>query len=527
VTPRFASRFALLGACLALFAPAAALGVTPNGRLQVIHLNVGQGDGTVLITPMGQVVLIDDGLYNNTAAPVAQLAALGVTHVDLHFASHYHADHIGAIAQIQSSGVTIDAGWDRGQSYTSATYTNYVNALGVKRHTIAKNQVFTLDVPSAHPVVIKCVEIGPAGLATSDENSKSIVLRVTYGEFDAVFAGDLTGTATGGSADVETVAGPQVGPVELYKVNHHGSRYSSNDNWLNAITPKIGVIQCGNGNSYGHPTADALGRLHAHGVRTYWTQTGAGVAPNPAWDTVANGQVIVQATWEPAGVDTVRGPGFAHTFTNSGSAVDVTAPSVNVISPNGGELWDAGSAHVIRWAAADNVALDSVNVDYSTSGIAGPWNAIQHGIAGRDTLAWSLPWEVTDSALVRVTAFDHALNQRTDGSNATFEIQAAGPVGVDPTPLVALSFAPPRPNPSGRAVTLEFTLPAAGNARLDVMDIAGRRVWSWQEPALAAGPHVVSWEGRTLAGTRVAEGLYWARLTAASGTRTVKLVRLR
>jgi beta-lactamase superfamily II metal-dependent hydrolase len=291
---------------LALLAPAAALAVTPNGRLQIIHMDVGQGDGTVLITPLGQVVLIDDGVYNNTAAPVAQLAALGVTHVDLHFASHYHADHIGAISQIVASGVTIDAGWDRAQSYSSATYTTYVATLGANRHTIAKNQVFTLDAASAHPVVIKCIDLLGAGISTTDENAKSVVLKVSYGEFDEVFGGDLTGDASNGG-NIEAVIGPEVGPVEVYKVHHHGSRYSSNDSWLNAVTPKIGVIQCGNGNPYGHPTADALGRLHAHGVHTYWNETGAGVAPNATWDRVANGQVIIQATWEPAGVDTVRG----------------------------------------------------------------------------------------------------------------------------------------------------------------------------------------------------------------------------
>jgi beta-lactamase superfamily II metal-dependent hydrolase len=517
-------RLTLLVLSLTLLAPMTARAVTPNGRLQIVHMDVGQGDGTVIITPFGQVVMIDDGVYSNTAAPVNQLAALGVTHVDLHFASHYHADHIGAIGPIVASGVTIDAGWDRGESYTTQTYQTYVNTLGAKRHTLTKGQVFTLDVPSAHPVVIRVVDLRGAGTTVSDENAKCVVLEVSYGEFDEVFGGDLTGTA-GNGGDIESIVGPEVGPVEVYKVHHHGSRYSSNHNFLNATRPKIGVIQCGNGNSYGHPTADALGRLHAHGVRTYWNETGAGVAPDPAWDRVANGAVTIQATWAPGGVDTVRGPGFADTLTNSGVAADLVAPAVSVVTPNGGEVWLEGDTRVVRWTATDDVGVESVDVDYSLDNAASWW-PLAHGVTGVDSVAWTLPAELSDSARIRVTAFDHALNQAADASDAVFRIDA--PVaGVPHLPLaVALALGPPRPNPSLGPVTLRFALPAPCDARLEVLDVGGRRVWSWEGSSLATGEHAVVWSGRTFAGARAGVGLYWVRLVAATGTRTMKLVRL-
>jgi beta-lactamase superfamily II metal-dependent hydrolase len=526
-------RFLILCACLALGIPAAALAaVTPNGRLQIIHMDVGQGDGTVLITPLGQVVLIDEGVYNNTASPLAQLAALGVNHVDLHFASHYHADHIGVISQIVAAGVVIDAGWDRASSYSSGTYTTYVNTLGAKRHTIAKNQVFTLDAASAHPVTIKCVDLNGAGVSTSDENAKSLMLKVSYGEYDESFGGDLTGTAANGG-DIESVIALEMAPVEVYKVHHHGSKYSSNDNWLNAIAPKIGVIQTGNGNPYGHPTPEALTRLHNHGVHTYWNETGGslggtlgGATPNPLWDRVANGQIIIQATWQPAGVDTIRGPGFADTFTNSGTALDLTAPVAAMIDPNGGEVWDTGSTHVLHWSATDNVGVDSVDVDYSLHGADGPWLPIQHNLVGVDSVAWTLPIEVSDSALVRVMAFDHALNQGVDPSDGLFQIHDAVVVSVPGSDSPGLALSRPAPNPSFGNVTLWFSLPAPGGARLDILDLAGRRLWTWDGVAGASG-RSVTWDGQMLFGGRAREGIYWARLTTPFGTRTAKLLRLR
>jgi beta-lactamase superfamily II metal-dependent hydrolase len=310
----------LCAAFVALFVPALAF-AQANGKLQIHHMDVGQGDGMLVISPLGQTALFDDGVYTNCTYIKSYLQGLGISVVNYHFASHYHADHIGCIDDLAAINITIGtAGYDRGSSYSSATFTNYVNTLGAKRTTIAKNQVITLDAGAANPVLIKCVDLNGAGVYSpsgSDENAKSVVLKVTYGAFDEVIGGDLTGSATQGN-DVETTVGPEVGDVEIYKVHHHGSTYSSNDNWLAATTPEVGIIQCGDGNTYGHPTAGALGRLHGHGVKTYWNETGAGVAPDPTWDKVANGTVLVQA--DPGASDSyiVSGPGFNDTYTNGG-----------------------------------------------------------------------------------------------------------------------------------------------------------------------------------------------------------------
>ncbi len=281
---------------LTLSAPLSAL-AAGNGKLQIHHMMIGQGDGTLLISPNGQTALFDDGVYTNCTYIKSYLQGLGLTSVDYHFLSHYHADHLGCIDDLAAIGITIaTAGYDRGLSYSSGTYTAYVNTLGAKRTTIAKNQVITLDAGSANPVTIRCVDLNGAGVystAGSDENAKSAVYKVSYGDFDEVVGGDLTGS-TANSNDVETTVGPEVGDVEVYKVHHHGSRYSSNDNWLNAIAAEVGIIMCGDGNTYGHPTLEALTRMHNHGLHTYWTETGAGAAPDAAWDKVANSTVSVE-----------------------------------------------------------------------------------------------------------------------------------------------------------------------------------------------------------------------------------------
>ena len=108
----------LLVVCLCLFS-LLAFGQA-NGNLQIHFMNVGQGDGAVLISPGGQVVLFDNGARGNCDAPVSYLEQLGVTKIDYHIASHYHADHIGCTPQVLGSFPLQTAAFDRGGSYSSA-----------------------------------------------------------------------------------------------------------------------------------------------------------------------------------------------------------------------------------------------------------------------------------------------------------------------------------------------------------------------------------------------------------------------
>ena len=235
-------------ATLAIALAPVAVFAAGNGKLQIHHMKIGQGDGTLLISPNGQTALFDDGVYTDCTFVKSYLQGLGITSVDYHFLSHYHADHLGCLDDLAAIGITVaGAGYDRGYSYSSGTYTAYVTTIGAKRTTIAKGQTITLDAGSASPVTVTCVDLNGAGVYSvtgSDENAKSAVYKVSYGAFDEIVGGDLTGSSAN-SNDVETTVGPEVGDVEVYKVHHHGSAYSSNDNWLNAVTAEVGIIMCG------------------------------------------------------------------------------------------------------------------------------------------------------------------------------------------------------------------------------------------------------------------------------------------
>jgi len=101
--------------------------------------------------------------------------------------------------------------------------------------------------------------------ASTDLNQLSVVVELNYGKFRALFTGDL-GTAE----EKVLVDSGRLMAVDVLKVAHHGSKYSSAAEFLSAVRPKLALISVGK-NNYGHPTSEALERLKAVGARIWRT----------------------------------------------------------------------------------------------------------------------------------------------------------------------------------------------------------------------------------------------------------------
>ncbi len=261
-------------------------------NLQIHFMDVGQGDGAVLISPGGEVVLFDDGALKNCDKPVAYLQQLGIKHVDYHIASHYHSDHIGCAKEVLGEFPVTKTAYDRGSAYQSSAYDRYIAVIGSHRAQATDTTEIVLDAGS-DPIRIDIVALNGNGIQTTNENDLSVVSVVHYGSFTAEIGGDLSGYQNSSYQDIETSVAPKVGPVQVYKVHHHCSAYSTNDAWLATTKPQVGIVSVGDGNDYHHPTQECLERLHKANVKTYWTETGNGAEPEPTWDAVS-GNVIVE-----------------------------------------------------------------------------------------------------------------------------------------------------------------------------------------------------------------------------------------
>jgi beta-lactamase superfamily II metal-dependent hydrolase len=268
-----------------------------NGKLQLHFIDVGQADAAILISPQGEIVLFDDGVSKFCDMPVSYIEQLGVKKIDYLIASHYHDDHIGCTQDVLDKFPLQKAAYDRGNSYSSSSYDRYVKSTGALRKTAIIGDSIILDKATKNPVTIKFIASNGAGIPTTNENDLSLVCVIHFEKFDVEMGGDLSGYKSNSYEDIETKMADLVGQVEVYKVHHHGSQYSSNDYWLSKLKPKVGIISASStfGHNYGHPTEECMERLHNAGIKVYLTENTGSVQLDPQYDVVGQ-NILVESS---------------------------------------------------------------------------------------------------------------------------------------------------------------------------------------------------------------------------------------
>lgn len=320
-------------------------------QVRIVHIDVGQGDSTLIVGPT-KTLLFDAGVTGSGTEIRAVLDSLGITSIDYFVAGHYHADHIGAIDELINGGIPINlASYDRGGSYSSQTFTDYVNAVGAKRTTIALNQQIDLG----GGCVLTCIAVNGqtnhGNVTMTGENDRSIALVLRYGTFDYFIASDLTG---GGAStpDVETKIAVDAGDVDVLHVGHHGSNTSTNQTLVDTLKPEQAVISCGDGNTYGHPVQSTLDRL------------AAATQMNTIWQTEGGS----------GGTSSKVKVGGNITFLTDGSTYSVTISSTGqTFNYNTDGVYSQAPAVVINevaWAGSSASAYDEWIELYNTTGSA-------------------------------------------------------------------------------------------------------------------------------------------------------------
>jgi RHS repeat-associated protein len=256
--------------------PVPASGLPAATGVKIIHIDVGQGDATLIIGPT-RALLFDAGITGSSAQILHVLNANGITSLDYFVAGNYHADHVGAIDEVILGGITVGTSYDRGGSYSTQAFTEYIAAVGASRSTIALNQQIDLGGGAILTCIAMDGQTNHGTVGSSDENDRSIALVLRYGTFDYLIASDSTGGGNS-TANVEAFYARDAGDIDVLHVNHHGSNTSTNQILVDTLRAQQAVISLGNGNSYGHPTQSVLDRLSAPSIMdTIWqTEIGAG-----------------------------------------------------------------------------------------------------------------------------------------------------------------------------------------------------------------------------------------------------------
>ena len=104
-----------------------------------------------------------------------------------------------------------------------------------------------------------------APLGAGETNEEGLSVLASSGDFDVLITGDMAG-----STERKLVGQYDLPDIEVLMVGHHGSRYSSSQELLQAVRPETAIISVGD-NSYGHPTQEAMDRLSQAGAEIYRT----------------------------------------------------------------------------------------------------------------------------------------------------------------------------------------------------------------------------------------------------------------
>lgn len=224
---------------------------------RVTVLDVGQGQ-CILLQSEGSTFLVDcGGRRGEEAADLAaeQLLSQGITRIDGLILTHYDRDHAEGVPYLAEQ-IDIERVYLPGTEDMDGCLQGVLDAV---EEQIDIDSELTIAFGDAQ------IRIFPAKDAGSGNDSCASVL-FTREKCDTLITGDLSD-----KAERQLLEDYDLPDLEVLIVGHHGSKYSTCPELLEATAPDVAVISVGADNSYGHPTQEVLDRLKQAGCVVYRT----------------------------------------------------------------------------------------------------------------------------------------------------------------------------------------------------------------------------------------------------------------
>jgi beta-lactamase superfamily II metal-dependent hydrolase len=232
--------------------------------LDLHFIDVEGGASTLIVTPMGESILVDSGMPGDRdPARIVRVAreVAGLERIDHHLITHWDIDHYGGTEQIGAS-IPIGRYYDHGPAagpgdarYRKA-YAAYLAIPSERRRVLKPDDTIPLRRPSSGtPLVLRIVasdgkvvgenppscDAHPAKTDSMNDNAASVAFVLTYGPFKFYNGGDLLWNLE------HRLACPKnfVGTVDLFQVTHHGLPVSNNPALVHALRPRVAIMNNG------------------------------------------------------------------------------------------------------------------------------------------------------------------------------------------------------------------------------------------------------------------------------------------
>lgn len=254
----------ILPVCAGVLTLCAALVLTRlsllSAPLTVTMLDVGQGQ-CILLCSAGRTALIDCGGSDGNAGDIAAdyLQSIGVTRLDLLVLTHCHSDHANGVpelfARMEVSALVLPDLAEDESEYRSQIL-SLARAQGTEITLLSDNRSLTFG----EAALTLYAPLGGGGA-----NEEGLFALTSCGDFDLLVTGDANAFVEGLLVKYDNLP-----DIEVLVAGHHGSKNSTSDTLLDAVTPETCLISVGY-NTYGHPTPEALNRLTDRDIAIYRT----------------------------------------------------------------------------------------------------------------------------------------------------------------------------------------------------------------------------------------------------------------
>jgi len=234
--------------------------------LAVDFLDVGQGDAILIKAPGGQNILVDGGPDKTVVKRLGENLPWWDKRIDLMILTHAHDDHVTGLIDVLKRYQV------KRILYTGAVHSapNYLAWLKLARDKkisltiIDKKQTINLSQGAKMEILYPDQSLLDKNL--TDLNDSSIIIKLIYGQNNFLLTGDA-------SENIEKtlMANGDDLSADVLKVAHHGSQYSSGQDFLEKVGAKVAVIMVGEDNDFGHPSLRITKRLERAGAEIFRT----------------------------------------------------------------------------------------------------------------------------------------------------------------------------------------------------------------------------------------------------------------
>jgi competence protein ComEC len=242
----------------------------PAGDWQVAQCDVGQGDSLVINLGSHRAIVVDVG--PDSVAEDKCLKNLEIKEIPLLILSHFHADHVGGLPGLLKGRKVLQVWISNNlepelQSRLALNSLKESQIVRVQKGLTAQVGQVRLKVlwPEATTRVFE--ELPGEGSAI---NNSSIAVIAQTSDWSLFSAGDLEPPAQHELINL-------VGPVDIYKLCHHGSKYQD-EGLMKALSAQIALISVGAKNPYGHPAKESIDSLTRLGTQVFRTDTDGAIA---------------------------------------------------------------------------------------------------------------------------------------------------------------------------------------------------------------------------------------------------------